>query len=131
MELALTSRALIACRLSPNQKADIVELIKEYQPRKVTLAIGDGVNDLSMLNSAHVAVSLSGNKKNIGQDGGNYALRTSDYSIGQFRHLKTLLFYHGREGYRRNSYLIYYIIYKNLVLNFGLVLYGLQTGFSG
>lgn len=50
MELALTSRALIACRLSPTQKADIVELIKEYQPRKTTLAIGDGINDLSMLN---------------------------------------------------------------------------------
>ena len=61
MELALTSRVLIACRLSPTQKSDIINLIKEYQPKKITMAVGDGVNDIAMLNSAHIAISIKNN----------------------------------------------------------------------
>jgi len=49
MELALTSRSVIACRLSPEQKAKLVELIREYEPERNILAVGDGINDLSML----------------------------------------------------------------------------------
>lgn len=61
MELALTSEVLIGCRLSPDQKADIVKLIKEYQPKKTTLAIGDGINDMAMMKCANIAVSIKNN----------------------------------------------------------------------
>jgi P-type E1-E2 ATPase len=46
MELVLTSRVLIACRLTPKQKGEIIDLLKIYQPKKITLAIGDGINDI-------------------------------------------------------------------------------------
>jgi P-type E1-E2 ATPase len=82
MELALTSNVLIGCRLSPSQKADIVKLIKEYQPKKITLAIGDGINDVAMMKCANIAVSLKNNLHQSNIDGKNHALGCSDYGIG-------------------------------------------------
>ena len=84
MELALTSRVLIGCRLSPVQKAEIVTLIREYQPKKVTLAVGDGVNDICMLNAAHIPVSVvSSNASHQFRDGScNTLASVSAYSVG-------------------------------------------------
>lgn len=131
MELALTSRALIACRFSPSQKAQLAELLKQYQPRRTTLAVGDGVNDINMMREADIAVSLTANASLISSEGGNHALRSADYSIGQFKHMKPLLLVHGRESYRKNSHVVIFSIYKNLLLMLPIVLFSAYCGFSG
>jgi P-type E1-E2 ATPase len=75
MQLALSSKVLIGCRLSPKQKAEVIALIQKYQPSKITLAIGDGANDVSMITKANVGIGISGNE-------GNQAVSSSDYAIG-------------------------------------------------
>jgi phospholipid-transporting ATPase len=99
---------VLACRVSPKQKADIVELIKKKYPKKITLSIGDGANDVSMLMKAHIGVGIAGRE-------GMQAARASDYAIGKFKFLKTLMFVHGREAYRKNSAIICYSFYKNIL----------------
>ena len=79
----------------------MVSLLKTKYPSKITLAIGDGSNDVNMLNIAHVGIGIRGRE-------GLQAARASDYSIAKFCYLKNLLFYHGREAYRRNGYLVLY-----------------------
>jgi len=108
LKLATSSSVLIACRMSPKQKADIVRLIQRHDPRLTTLAIGDGANDVNMINAAHIGVGISGVE-------GQQAVSASDYAIGQFKYLKNLLFVHGRESYRKNSYLVCYQFYKNVL----------------
>lgn len=97
---------VLACRVSPKQKADIVQMVKDKYPLKSLLAIGDGANDVNMITTAHVGVGIMGLE-------GSQAARSSDFAIGQFRFLKPLLFIHGREAYRRNAYLVLYNFYKN------------------
>ena len=75
MELALTSRVLIGCRLSASQKAEIIDLLKMYQPGKVTLAIGDGINDNEMLSRASIAVALHDKASSETSEGANNAIR--------------------------------------------------------
>lgn len=58
-------------------------------------------------------------------------MSSSDYALAEFKDLKTLMFYHGREAQRRNGYLICYVLYKNLMYNFPVILYGFYSGFSG
>jgi phospholipid-transporting ATPase len=89
-----------------------------------TLAIGDGANDVNMISAAHVGIGISGLE-------GQQAARSSDYAIGQFKFLKPLLFQHGRECYRRNSYLISYMFYKNVIFVFPMFWYGFYSVFSG
>ena len=115
---------VLACRVSPKQKADIVNLIKKRFPSKTTLSIGDGANDVSMILQAHVGVGISGKE-------GQQAARSADYAIGQFKYLKTLLFFHGREAYRRNSLLIVYNFYKNFLYVVTQFYFGFYSTFSG
>jgi phospholipid-transporting ATPase len=68
-------KAVLGCRVSPKQKADIVRLIREARPKAQTLAIGDGANDVNMIIAAHVGVGIKGVE-------GHQAARTADYSIG-------------------------------------------------
>lgn len=89
-----------------------------------TLAIGDGANDVNMITSAHVGVGISGLE-------GQQAARSADYAIGQFKFLKNLLFAHGRECYRRNSYLVIYIFYKNILFVVPQFWFGFLSVFSG
>ena len=100
---------VIACRVSPKQKAEIVDLVRANDKEAVTLSIGDGANDVNMITAAHVGVGLRGLE-------GQQAARASDYAITQFKHLKNLLFVHGREATRRNAYTICYCFYKNALL---------------
>jgi phospholipid-transporting ATPase len=93
-------------------------------PELTTLAIGDGANDVNMIAAAHVGIGISGLE-------GQQAARSSDYAIGQFKYLKTLLFYHGREAYRRNAYLISYMFYKNVLFVFPMFFFGFYSVFSG
>lgn len=76
-----------------------------------TLAIGDGANDVMMILKANVGVGIFGNE-------GSEASRQADYAVSQFRFIKPLLFIHGREALRRNSFIIYMNLYKNAVVIF-------------
>ncbi|GBP17610.1 Phospholipid-transporting ATPase ID [Eumeta japonica] len=91
-ELCTGCRVVICCRVSPIQKAEVVELITS-STKAVTLAIGDGANDVAMIQKANVGVGISGVE-------GLQAACASDYSIGQFRFLKRLLLVHGAWNYR-------------------------------
>lgn len=114
----------MVCRVSPQQKADVVTMIKRRSPEKSTLAIGDGANDVSMITAAHIGIGISGLE-------GQQAARAADYSIGQFKMLKNLLFCHGREAYRRNTYLISYMFYKNVLYVIPIWMFGWLSFFSG
>ena len=84
-------------------------MMRSRNPDKSTLAIGDGANDVNMITAAHIGIGIKGLE-------GAQAARASDYSIGQFKFLKNLLFCHGRECYRRNAYSVSYMFYKNVLL---------------
>lgn len=115
---------VLACRVSPQQKAQLVRLIKDTKPDVRTLSIGDGANDVNMILAAHVGVGIAGVE-------GQQAVRASDYAIAQFSYLKRLLFVHGRESYRKNTNLICYNFYKNVLLVMPLFFYGLFSAYSG
>lgn len=83
-------------------------MVKRKFPDKISLAIGDGANDVPMLMEAHIGVGIAGRE-------GMQAARASDYAIGKFKFLKNLLFVHGREAYRRNCDIVSYNFYKNLL----------------
>jgi P-type E1-E2 ATPase len=104
-----SASVVLACRASPKQKADIVMMVRNRFPKKVTLAIGDGANDVSMILSAHIGIGILGKE-------GSQATRSSDFAIGQFQFIKPLLFLHGREAYRRNAMVVKYSFYKNIII---------------
>ena len=159
-ELASRCNSVLCCRVSPIQKAKMVHLIQRFtkmQQRKganyykylnqqdiyhnfeeekkkkivgplkdsiTTLAIGDGANDVNMITSAHIGVGIIGVE-------GKQAARASDYAIGEFRFLKKLLFFHGHESLRKNSFIIYYNFYKNFLFVMPLFFVGFYSVFSG
>ena len=158
-ELSSRCNSVLCCRVSPIQKAKMVHLIQRFtklehkkgsnyykylnqnqkfseeinknktgmNPLKdsvITLAIGDGANDVNMITSAHVGVGIIGVE-------GKQAARASDYAIGQFKFLKKLLFYHGHESLRRNSFIIYYNFYKNFLFVMPQFYVGFYSLFSG
>ncbi|KAF8801609.1 phospholipid-translocating P-type ATPase [Phlegmacium glaucopus] len=107
LRLAILCEGVICCRVSPLQKALIVKLVKEGLGA-MTLAIGDGANDVSMIQAADVGIGISGEE-------GMQAANSSDYSIAQFRFLKKLLLVHGHWSYARNGVMILNFFYKNIV----------------
>ena len=156
-ELSSRCNSVLCCRVSPIQKAKMVHLIQRFtklerkkgsnyykylnQNQKfsaqiteqkmnplrdsvITLAIGDGANDVNMITSAHVGVGIIGLE-------GKQAARASDYAIGQFKFLKKILFYHGHESLRRNSFIIYYNFYKNFLFVMPQFYVGFYSLFSG
>ena len=125
LKIATMCKAVIACRVSPSQKALIVKLVKNrVQPTPLTLAIGDGANDVGMIQEAQVGVGISGRE-------GRQAVNSSDFAIAQFKFLKRLLLVHGRWNYRRLSKCVCYSFYKNTVLVMVLFFYGFFTAYSG
>mmetsp|Transcript_8430 Transcript_8430/g.7963 ORF Transcript_8430/g.7963 Transcript_8430/m.7963 type:complete len:230 (+) Transcript_8430:971-1660(+) len=123
LKFADKMRVVIACRVSPKQKAEVVNLIKAKYPGKTTLAIGDGANDVNMITAADIGIGISGLE-------GQQAARASDYAIGQFKFLRTLLLVHGREAYRRNSYVVGYMFYKNIIFVMSIFWFGIFSTFS-
>ncbi|XP_068179202.1 phospholipid-transporting ATPase ID [Antennarius striatus] len=119
---ACACKAVICCRVTPMQKAQVVELIKKHK-KAVTLAIGDGANDVSMIKSAHIGVGISG------QEGIQAAL-ASDYSFSQFRFLQRLLLVHGRWSYLRMCRFLCYFFYKNFAFTMVHFWFGFFCGFS-
>jgi len=109
--------------MSPKQKSDLVQLMKDFDSSKVILAVGDGANDVSMIANAHVGVGICGKE-------GSQAANTSDYAISQFKYLTPLLLHHGNNSYRRNGYLLSYSFFKNFVYISPVVGYAFLSGFS-
>lgn len=101
-----------------------MHMVRERFPQKTTLSIGDGANDVNMITTAHVGVGISGLE-------GQQAARSADFVIGQFRFLKGLMFFHGREAYRRNAYLVCYNFYKNALFVLPQYWFGNYSAFSG
>ncbi|KVH91595.1 Cation-transporting P-type ATPase, partial [Cynara cardunculus var. scolymus] len=147
-ELAILSRTAICCRVTPSQKAQLlsivnakhmkapcgaklirvgvleilVELLKSCDYR--TLAIGDGGNDVRMIQQADIGVGISGRE-------GLQAARAADYSIGKFRFLKRLILVHGRYSYNRTAFLSQYSFYKSLLICFIQIFFSFVSGVSG
>ncbi|EDU42693.1 plasma membrane calcium-transporting ATPase 4 [Pyrenophora tritici-repentis Pt-1C-BFP] len=101
----------------------IVKLVKRHL-KSILLAIGDGANDVSMIQAAHVGVGISGVE-------GLQAARSADIAIGQFRYLRKLLLVHGAWSYQRVSKVILYSFYKNIAMFMTQFWYSFQNGFSG
>ncbi|NWS62381.1 AT8B1 ATPase, partial [Chunga burmeisteri] len=122
VDLACECRAVICCRVTPKQKAMVVELVKKYK-KAITLAIGDGANDVNMIKTAHIGVGISGQE-------GMQAVMSSDYSFGQFRYLQRLLLVHGRWSYIRMCKFLRYFFYKNFAFTLVHIWYSFFNGFS-
>ncbi|XWS16069.1 hypothetical protein CRYUN_Cryun34aG0053800 [Craigia yunnanensis] len=123
LQLAVNCASVICCRVSPKQKALITRLVKEYTGR-ITLAIGDGANDVGMIQEADIGVGISGME-------GMQAVMASDFSLPQFRFLERLLIVHGHWCYQRISKMVLYFVYKNVAFGLTLLYYELYTSFSG
>ncbi|KAJ3178984.1 hypothetical protein HDU87_003253 [Geranomyces variabilis] len=124
LELATLCKSVICCRVSPLQKALVVKLVRKNVEGSITLAIGDGANDVGMIQAAHVGVGISGQE-------GLQAARSADFAIAQFRFLRKLLLIHGAWAYFRMSKLILYSFYKNITLYLIQLWFALDNGFSG
>lgn len=122
LQVVLVCKSVVCCRVSPLQKALVVELVRRGQGA-VTLAVGDGANDVSMIQAANIGVGIAGQE-------GAQASMSADYAIGQFRFLKKLLLVQGHWSYDRISEMILNFFYKNVVWVFGALWYQIFCGFS-
>ena len=122
-DLIQRSRSLICARASPSQKSKIVSFIRN-KTDSVTLAIGDGGNDVNMIRTANVGIGIFGKE-------GYQAAYNSDYAISQFKYLKRLLFNDGRITLARNCYFLYHYFFKNFLFTLVLFWFGINSGFSG
>ncbi|KAF8395542.1 hypothetical protein HHK36_019490 [Tetracentron sinense] len=121
-QLASECSVVLCCRVAPLQKAGIISLIKN-RTDDMTLAIGDGANDVSMIQMADVGIGISGQE-------GRQAVMASDFAMGQFRFLVPLLMVHGHWNFQRMSYMILYNFYRNAVFVLILFWYVLYTAFT-
>ncbi|MCJ1476728.1 hypothetical protein MMC13_005396 [Lambiella insularis] len=123
-ELAILVESVVCCRASPAQKASLVHSIRQQVKGAVTLAIGDGANDIAMIQEAHVGIGITGKE-------GLQAARTSDYSIAQFRYLVRLLLVHGRWNYVRVCKYTLGTFWKETLFYFTQALYQRYNGYTG
>lgn len=114
----------ICCRASPAQKAGIVEELRARIPEALTLAIGDGANDIAMIQTAHVGIGISGKE-------GLQAARVADFSIAQFRFLQRLLLVHGRWNYARTAKFVLMTFWKEFFFYMMQAMYLRYTGYTG
>ncbi|XP_010638496.1 probable phospholipid-transporting ATPase VD isoform X2 [Fukomys damarensis] len=123
LELTAWSHTVVCCRATPLQKSEVVKLVRSHL-QVMTLAIGDGANDVSMIQVADIGIGVSGQE-------GMQAVMASDFAISQFRHLSKLLLVHGHWCYTRLSNMILYFFYKNVAYVNLLFWYQFFCGFSG
>jgi phospholipid-transporting ATPase len=122
-KLTLRCKSVICCRMTPGQKRDVVDLVRRTQG-SVVLSVGDGANDVPMILEGNIGVGIYGEE-------GMQAVQASDYAVGEFRFLWELLFVHGRFNYIRQSEMILYFIYKNLVFTLPQFWFCFYCAFSG
>ncbi|KAF2736021.1 phospholipid-translocating P-type ATPase [Polyplosphaeria fusca] len=123
-DLTVLVDSVICCRASPSQKASLVKNIRKRVKKSITLAIGDGANDIAMIQEAHVGIGITGKE-------GLQAARTSDYSIAQFRFLTKLLLVHGRWNYIRTCKYIVGTFWKEMLFYLTQALYQRSVGYTG
>jgi phospholipid-translocating ATPase len=109
IEITTKLSAVVACRCSPTQKADVARLIRNFTKKRVC-CIGDGGNDVSMIQAADVGVGIVGKE-------GKQASLAADFSVTQFSHLTKLLLWHGRNSYRRSAKLAQFVIHRGLIIS--------------
>lgn len=114
---------VVCCRMSPIQKAEVVRMVKMSRENPVTAAIGDGANDVSMIQEAHVGFGLMGRE-------GRQAVNAADFAFGRFRFLKPVLLVHGALFYHRVSNLIHFFFYKNVIFVTPQVIFSFYNVFS-
>ncbi|KAJ5155192.1 hypothetical protein N7492_007995 [Penicillium capsulatum] len=124
LQLAIRADSVICCRASPKQKAFLVKSIRTQVDGAVTLAIGDGANDIAMIQEAHVGIGIAGKE-------GLQAARISDYSIAQFRFLLKLLLVHGRWNYMRACKYTLGTFWKEMLFYLTQALYQRWNGYTG
>lgn len=123
-DLAIRADSVICCRASPKQKAFLVRAIRKRVDKAITLAIGDGANDIAMIQEAHVGIGITGKE-------GLQAARISDYSIAQFRFLLKLLLVHGRWNYVRVCKYTLGTFWKETLFYLTQALYQRWNGYTG
>lgn len=123
VDLAKRCRSVLCCRVTPLQKSRVVKLIRE-KLKVMTLAVGDGANDVNMIQSADIGIGISGQE-------GMQAVMASDFAISRFKHLNKLLLVHGHWCYTRLAHMIIYFFYKNVAYVNLLFWYQFFCGFSG
>lgn len=109
VELACQCPAVVCCRCSPTQKAHIVKLLRQHTHRR-TCAIGDGGNDVSMIQAADCGIGIEGKE-------GKAASLAADFSIQRFEHVGRLLVVHGRSSYKRSAALGQFVMHRGLVIS--------------
>ncbi|KHO00353.1 phospholipid-translocating P-type ATPase [Metarhizium album ARSEF 1941] len=122
ISIAVRLPTVVACRCSPTQKAEVAELIKEYTKKRVC-CIGDGGNDVSMIQAADVGVGIVGKE-------GRQASLAADFSIEQFYHLVKLLVWHGRNSYKRSAKLAQFVIHRGLIIAVCQTMYSIARKFE-
>mgnify|MGYP002624038572 CR=1 FL=1 len=124
LKIAYNSNTVICCRVSPSQKSQIIKTIKNFDKKAITLAVGDGSNDVSMIMEANIGIGIYGEE-------GTGAVQASDFAIGEFQLLKRLLFVHGRTNLYRITQMIIYFFYKNFIFSFSQFYYSTRCLASG
>lgn len=122
ISIAVLLPAVVACRCSPTQKADVAKLIREYTKKRVC-CIGDGGNDVSMIQAADVGVGIVGKE-------GKQASLAADFSIEQFCYLTKLLVWHGRNSYKRSAKLSQFVIHRGLIISICQTVYSIASSFE-
>lgn len=122
ISLAVLLPAVIACRCTPTQKADVAILIRQYTQKRVA-CIGDGGNDVSMIQAADIGIGIVGKE-------GRQASLAADFSITQFHHLTKLLVWHGRNSYKRSAKLAQFVIHRGLIISVCQTVYSISTQFE-
>lgn len=123
-DLVVRVDSIICCRASPSQKAELVKAIRRFVPDSMTLAIGDGANDIGMIQASHVGIGISGRE-------GLQAARIADYSIAQFRFLQKLLLVHGRWNYLRTGKYVLATFWKEIFFYLIQAHYQRFNGYTG
>ncbi|CAH8579212.1 unnamed protein product [Dicrocoelium dendriticum] len=109
VELVRQSPAVVVCRCSPTQKTRIVRLLRVHTKSRVA-AIGDGGNDVGMIQAADLGFGLEGKE-------GRQASLASDFSLTQFRHVARLLLVHGRNCYKNTAALALFVIHRGCIIS--------------
>ncbi|XP_062452576.1 phospholipid-transporting ATPase IK [Rhea pennata] len=122
VDLATNCQAVICCRVTPKQKSVIVQLVKKHK-NAITLAIGDGANDVNMIKTADIGVGISGLE-------GMQAVQCSDYALAQFCYLQRLLLVHGRWAYLRICKFLRYFFYKTFAGLMAQIWFAFHSGFT-